>query len=133
MAKIELKNVAHSYTPSVEEPEYALKKCNLIWKDGGRYAVLGPSGCGKTTMLNIMSGLVKPSEGSLNFDGLDVTNISTSERNIAQVFQFPVIYNTMTVAQNLGFPLLCRNYSKDEISKKVDQAVSYTHLRAHET
>ena len=68
MAKIELKNVAHSYTPSVEEPEYALKKCNLIWKDGGRYAVLGPSGCGKTTMLNIMSGLVKPSEGSLNFD-----------------------------------------------------------------
>ena len=121
MAKIELKNVAHSYSPAVEEPEYALKKCNLIWKDGGRYAVLGPSGCGKTTMLNIMSGLVKPSEGSINFDGFDVTNISTSERNIAQVFQFPVIYNTMTVAQNLGFPLLCRNYSKDEISKKVDQ------------
>ena len=56
-------------------------------------------------MLNIMSGLVKPSEGSINFDGIDVTNISTSERNIAQVFQFPVIYNTMTVAQNLGFPL----------------------------
>ena len=44
MAKIELKNVAHSYSPAVEEPEYALKKCNLIWNDGGRYAVLGPSG-----------------------------------------------------------------------------------------
>ena len=56
MAKIELKNVAHSYSPDVENPEYALKKCNLSWKDGGRYAVLGPSGCGKTTMLNIMSG-----------------------------------------------------------------------------
>ena len=75
MAKIELKNVAHSYSPAVEEPEYALKKCNLIWNDGGRYAVLGPSGCGKTTMLNIMSGLVKPSEGYINFDGIDVTNI----------------------------------------------------------
>ena len=51
MAKIELKNVAHSYAPDVENPEYALKKCNLSWKDGGRYAVLGPSGCGKSTLL----------------------------------------------------------------------------------
>ena len=121
MAKIELKNVAHSYSPDVENPEYALKKCNLSWKDGGRYAVLGPSGCGKTTMLNIMSGLVTPSEGTIKFDGIDITNMSTAERNIAQVFQFPVIYNTMTVAQNLGFPLLCRNYPKEVITKKVDQ------------
>ena len=121
MAKIELKNVAHSYSPDVENPEYALKKCNLSWKDGGRYAVLGPSGCGKTTMLNIMSGLVTPSEGTIKFDGVDITNMSTAERNIAQVFQFPVIYNTMTVAQNLGFPLLCRNYPKEVIIEKVDQ------------
>ena len=121
MAKIELKNVAHSYSPDVEKPEYALKKCNLNWKDGGRYAVLGPSGCGKTTMLNIMSGLVTPSEGTIKFDGVDITSMSTAKRNIAQVFQFPVIYNTMTVAQNLGFPLLCRNYPKEVITKKVDQ------------
>ena len=121
MAKIELKNVAHSYSSDVENPEYALKKCNLSWKDGGRYAVLGPSGCGKTTMLNIMSGLVTPSEGAIKFDGVDITNMSTAERNIAQVFQFPVIYNTMTVAKNLGFPLLCRNYPKEVITKKVDQ------------
>ena len=121
MAKIELENVAHSYSPDVEKPEYALKKCNLNWKDGGRYAVLGPSGCGKTTMLNIMSGLVTPSEGTIRFDGVDITSMSTAKRNIAQVFQFPVIYNTMTVAQNLGFPLLCRNYPKEVITKKVDQ------------
>ena len=106
MAKIELKNVAHSYSPDVEKPEYALKKCNLNWKDGGRYAVLGPSGCGKTTMLNIMSGLVTPSEGTIKFDGVDITSMSTAKRNIAQVFQFPVIYNTMTVAQNLGLSLI---------------------------
>ena len=80
----ELRNVAHSYSPDVENPEYALKKCNLSWKDGGRYAVLGPSGCGKTTMLNIMSGLVTPSEGTIKFDGVDITNMSTAERNIAQ-------------------------------------------------
>ena len=58
MAKIELKNVAHSYSPDVENPEYALKKCNLSWKDGGRYAVLGPSGCGKTTTSNFLLQLL---------------------------------------------------------------------------
>ena len=55
MAKIELKNVAHSYSPAVKEQEYALKKCSLIWKDGGRYAVLGPSGCGKLKNLSNIS------------------------------------------------------------------------------
>tara|TARA_B100001059_G_scaffold169154_1_gene168976 strand:- start:258 stop:1331 length:1074 start_codon:yes stop_codon:yes gene_type:complete len=124
LAKIDLRNVAHSYSPDDENPEYALEKCNLSWQDGGRYAVLGPSGCGKTTMLNIMSGLVIPSEGKIKFDGVDITSMSTSARNIAQVFQFPVIYNTMTVAQNLGFPLLCRNYPKEAISTKVDQVAN---------
>ena len=52
--------------------------------------ISGQSGCGKSTMLNIMSGIVKPSEGRLLFDGVDVTDETTSDRNIAQVFQFPV-------------------------------------------
>ena len=69
------------------------------------YALLGPSGCGKTTLLNIISGLVIPSEGRLLFDDKDVTQLPTEQRNIAQVFQFPVIYDTMTVAENLAFPL----------------------------
>ena len=129
MARIDLVNVAHSYSPNVEKPEYALKKCDLSWQDGGRYAVLGPSGCGKTTMLNIMSGLVIPSEGTIKFDGDEITNIPTAKRNIAQVFQFPVIYNTMTVAQNLGFPLLCREYPKDQIGKKVGQVAETLGLK----
>jgi glycerol transport system ATP-binding protein len=59
-------------------------------------------------MLNIISGLVTPSHGTVRFDGGDVTQASPQQRNIAQVFQFPVIYDTMTVAQNLAFPLLNR-------------------------
>ena len=89
MAKIELQNIAHSYNSQSAEQNYALNPFNMTWEDGGRYAILGPSGCGKTTMLNIMSGIVQPSEGKLLFDGLDVTKLSTSERNIAQVFNFP--------------------------------------------
>ena len=52
---------------------------------------------------------------------MDVTEIKTEERNIAQVFQFPVIYNTMTVGQNLGFPLVCRDTPKEAIAKKVNE------------
>jgi len=119
MAKIDLENIAHSYAPDEPNPIYALRKFNLTWEDGGRYAILGPSGCGKTTMLNIMSGIVSPSEGRILFDGEDVTERTTATRNIAQVFQFPVIYSTMTVGKNLAFPLVCRNIQKDVINRKV--------------
>lgn len=131
MAEIQMSAIAHSYNPDASDATYALEKCQLTWQDGGRYAVLGPSGCGKTTMLNIMSGIVRPSEGQLLFDGQDVTNVRTERRNIAQVFQFPVIYNTMTVGQNLGFPLICRNTANDVVEKKVHEvaeALSLEHL-----
>ena len=97
----------------------------MTWENGNRYAILGPSGCGKTTMLNIVSGLVRPSGGKILFDDKDVTELKTESRNIAQVFQFPVIYNTMTVYENLAFPLKCRNFSKDKIEERV-QSVSQT-------
>ena len=91
MAEITLQDIAHSYNPEAADKTYALNRFDMKWVDGGRYAILGPSGCGKTTMLNIMSGIVRPSEGRLLFDGVDVTEHTTAERNIAQVFQFPVI------------------------------------------
>ncbi len=121
MARIDLNNIAHSYAPDESNPTYALRKFSLAWEDGGRYAILGPSGCGKTTMLNIMSGIVNPSEGRILFDGEDVTKRTTATRNIAQVFQFPVIYTTMTVAENLAFPLICRGIQKDVINRKVKE------------
>ena len=119
MAKIELSNISHTYNPNDINPSYALNPFSMTWENGKRYAILGPSGCGKTTMLNIVSGLVKPSKGNILFDGNDMTNLITEERNIAQVFQFPVIYNTMTVYDNLAFPLKCRDFSKEKIEERV--------------
>ena len=119
MAKIELSNISHTYNPNDTNPTFALNPFSMTWENGKRYAILGPSGCGKTTMLNIVSGLVKPSKGNILFDDSDVTNLITEERNIAQVFQFPVIYNTMTVYDNLAFPLKCRNFSKEKIEERV--------------
>ena len=113
MAKITLDNLAHSYLPNpAGEDDFALKELNHVWDDGAAYALLGSSGCGKSTLLNIISGLLQPSQGRVLFDGQDVTHAPTAERNIAQVFQFPVVYDTMTVRDNLAFPL--RNRGRDE-------------------
>ena len=128
MAKIVLDNIAHSYDSNASNPVFALKQMSLSWADGGRYALLGPSGCGKTTMLNIMSGLVTPSHGKVFFDQSEVTRMITEERNIAQVFQFPVIYGTMTVYENLAFPLKCRQFPEDQIDKKVKEVSEILNL-----
>jgi glycerol transport system ATP-binding protein len=120
MANITLKDIAHSYTGLSDNPDdYALKKLNLTWRDGGAYALLGPSGCGKTTLLNIISGLLIPTKGQVQFDNDDVTRLPTEQRNIAQIFQFPVVYDTMTVFQNLAFPLKNKGRSKEEIEPRV--------------
>jgi glycerol transport system ATP-binding protein len=119
MALIEL-DLAHAYKPNPQRDEdYALLPLKMSFSDGGAYALLGPSGCGKTTLLNIVSGLVKPSHGSVKFDGVDVTARTPQQRNIAQVFQFPVIYDTMTVAENLAFPLRNRGVAADKIKQRV--------------
>ena len=121
MARIEL-DLAHAYRPNPQtDADYALLPLKMTFEDGGAYALLGPSGCGKTTMLNIMSGLLVPSQGSVRFDGKDVTADTPQQRNIAQVFQFPVIYDTMTVAENLGFPLRNRKVAPDQIKKRVGE------------
>ena len=121
MARIEL-DLAHSYKPHPQQDnDYALLPLSMVFEDGGAYALLGPSGCGKTTMLNIMSGLLVPSQGKVLFDGKDVTRASPQERNIAQVFQFPVIYDTMTVADNLAFPLRNRKVPEQRIRERVGQ------------
>jgi glycerol transport system ATP-binding protein len=120
MAKITLQNLRHSYYPEPKsDDDFALKRLSLDWQDGGAYALLGPSGCGKTTLLNLISGLLTPTEGRILFDDQDVSHLSPEKRNIAQVFQFPVIYDTMTVYDNLAFPLRNRGVPEADVDKRV--------------
>jgi glycerol transport system ATP-binding protein len=122
MAKITLDNLAHSYLPNpTSEDEFALKELNHDWVDGEAYALLGASGCGKSTLLNIISGLLHPSQGRILFNDRDVTNDPTTKRNIAQVFQFPVVYDTMTVRDNLAFPLRNRGADAAYVAQRVQQ------------
>jgi glycerol transport system ATP-binding protein len=130
MAQITL-DLAHAYRPNPQRDEdYALLPLKMTFEDGGAYALLGPSGCGKTTLLNIISGLVTPSQGGLSYDGKDVTRLTPQQRNIAQVFQFPVIYDTMTVAQNLAFPLRNRGVDAARIKERVGRIAEMLDMSA---
>ncbi len=125
MAKLEFKDISHSYEYSFgtvkdrNKAKWVINDLNVTWEDGTANALLGPSGGGKTTMLNIISGLLRPTEGQVLIDGRDVTDLSPQQRKIAQVFQFPVAYDTMDVYNNLAFPLRNSGYGQAKIDKKV--------------
>ena len=85
--------------------------------DGSLVGLLGPSGCGKSTMLNMICGLLKPTDGKIYFDTDDVTNLPPEKRGVGFVFQNYALYPHLTVKQNIIFPL--ENLKgKDKMSKK---------------
>ncbi len=113
MAEIRVEAVHHRYgTTDV------LRGLTLEIGNGEAHALLGASGAGKTTLLKILSGLLAPTAGSVSFDGADVTRLTPRERNIAQVFQFPVLYESLSVADNLGFPLRNRGLSRAQAARR---------------
>jgi glycerol transport system ATP-binding protein len=121
MSKISFRNIGHTYKKGADEADWALKPIDMQWENGRSYALVGPSGCGKTTILNIISGIVTPSQGQIFFDENDVTKLPVSKRNVAQVFQFPTIYKSMTVFENLAFPLVCRKWEGEKIKSRVGE------------
>lgn len=121
MATIELRDLNHSYSLQEGDSAFSITDLNVIWEDGTANALLGPSGCGKTTILNIISGLLQPVSGSVVFDGKEVNQQSTRERQIAQVFQFAVVYDTMKVFDNLAFPLRNNRQPENDIKQRVEE------------
>ena len=129
MARIRLSNLRHTYQVHPRnDADWALKRLDLEWEAGSANALLGPSGCGKTTLLNIISGLLRPTEGTVRFGERDVTALPPDERNIAQVFQFPVVYDTMTVYDNLAFPLRNRGIPQATVDARVRQVAAMLDL-----
>lgn len=131
MAKIDVTNLSHSYAPhSQAAANFALRNLCASWHDGGAYALLGPSGCGKSTLLNVVSGLIVQTAGEIRFNGIDVTGLSAERRHIAKVFQFPVLYETMSVYDNLAFPLRNQSVAAREVDKCVRDTASLIGLNA---
>jgi glycerol transport system ATP-binding protein len=128
MAEIEVRNIRHVYDEGTEDETVAIDHVDLNLDDGSANALLGPSGCGKTTLLQIISGLLTPTEGTVLIDGENVTEQSPAERDIAQVFQFPVIYDSMDVYDNLAFPLRNGGVPEAEIEDRIDKIAELLEL-----
>ena len=102
MSAIRLENLSFRYPGSSAD---TLVDVNLEVGRGEAHALLGGSGAGKTTLLNLLSGLLAAEPGAIFFDDADVGSVPPWQRRVSQVFQFPVLYEGMTVRENLSFPV----------------------------
>ncbi len=112
----------------------AVDNFNFEIPDGKLVGLLGPSGCGKSTTLNLISGLLQPTDGKIFFGDEDVTYVPAEKRGIGLVFQNYALYPHLTVKQNILFPLQNlkgkEKLSKDEMEKRMAEAASLVQLDA---
>lgn len=106
--KIVLKNITKSFpSRNKKSPDkvIAVNNFSVEIPDGKMIGLLGPSGCGKSTTLNLICGLLKPTEGKIFFGEKDVTNLPPEKRGVGLVFQNYALYPHLTVFDNIIFPL----------------------------
>ncbi|QDL52830.1 ABC transporter ATP-binding protein [Rhodoferax aquaticus] len=106
----------------------AVKDFSISVEKGEFITFLGPSGCGKTTILRMLAGFEAPSEGSIVFDGKDVTHLRTNQRNVGMVFQSYALFPNMTVAENIGFGLKVANMPQAQIDARVKEMLALIKL-----
>src|SRR6185295_15573778 len=106
----------------------AVDRAELEVRAGELYFLLGPSGCGKTTLLNLIAGLLEPSEGRILFDGRDVTRLPTHERNAVMCFQSYALWPHLSVAENVRFGLDVRRLDARQREARVQQALDLVRM-----
>lgn len=105
MTRVSLHDLTVTY-PGAAQP--ALDRLSLDIRSGDLVALLGPSGCGKTTAMKLVAGLLTPTSGDVRFDGQSILAAPPEARGAAMVFQQPLLFPHLTVAQNVGFGLRMR-------------------------
>ncbi|NDJ60481.1 MAG: ABC transporter ATP-binding protein [Chloroflexi bacterium] len=110
----------------------AVDNLNLEIRSGELVAFLGPSGCGKTTTLRMITGLLLPTAGDIQFDGKSVVTVPTEKRGAVMVFQKHLLFPTMNVAKNVGFGLRMAGISKQEIDRRVSEMLELVRLPGFE-
>ena len=105
-----------------------IKGLDLDVNSGEFLVLLGPSGCGKSTLLHTIAGLNPVSSGRIHIGEQDMTNAEPSQRGVGMVFQSYALYPTMTVKENLAFPLKMAKTPKAELEKRVAAAADMLQL-----
>lgn len=116
MAKLTLKHISKRYGNGT----VAVKDFSLDIEDGEFVVLVGPSGCGKTTALRMIAGLETADSGDILLDETSICDTPSQHRHIAMVFQNYALYPTMTVFENIAFPLKMRKLNKDKIRDRVE-------------
>lgn len=126
MARVILKDLTKQFGENT-----VVNQLNLTVENGTLVSILGPSGCGKTTTLRMIAGFEKADGGDIFFDEQSITGVSVHKRNIGMVFQSYALFPHMTVFQNIAYGLEQRGLKKDEIEKKVMQAMQMVHMEEY--
>ena len=109
----------------------AVDDITTVFPEGTVTCLLGPSGCGKTTLMRMIAGLEMPSDGSITFGEREVTHLPAAKRDVAMVFQYPVMYRTLSVIENIELPLRRdRALPAAEIRRRADEVLEVLHLSA---
>ena len=114
MSSIQITNVTKKFDDFT-----AVDHLSLDIKEGEFVALLGPSGCGKTTTMNMIAGLESVTEGSILFDGQDLSRTRIQDRNIGFVFQNYAIFTHLSVYKNLSYGLEVKKFAKSDIDTRV--------------
>lgn len=120
---IEIKNLSKSY-----DGQLVLRDINLQIKPGEFLTLLGPSGCGKTTLLRLIAGFTTVDEGQILLSEKEITHTKPQLRDVHTVFQSYALFPHLTVFDNVAFALRCKNFPKDEILERVDEALKFVKL-----
>jgi ABC-type Fe3+/spermidine/putrescine transport system ATPase subunit len=111
----------------------AVDRVSVQITEGEIFSLLGPSGCGKSTLLRLVAGLESLDQGSISIAGQLVNNLPPYKRDCSTVFQNHALFPHMSVADNIGFGLVERKMSKNEIKKKVADKVELVNLAGLES
>ncbi|MCC7208277.1 MAG: ABC transporter ATP-binding protein, partial [Anaerolineae bacterium] len=120
MASVRLKNLRKSYDRG---RSWAVNNVTLDIADGEFMALLGPSGCGKSSTMRMIVGLEELTSGEIYFDDRLMNRVQPQDRNVAMVFETYALYPTLTVFENLAFPLRSAGMKGEEVNKRVRDIV----------
>ena len=123
MSTIELTNLTKRFGPLT-----AVNAIDLDVGAGEVVCLLGPSGCGKTTTLRMIAGLESATDGEVRIGGQRVNELSPRARNVSMVFQFYALYPTLSVADNLAYPLHAERLPPPAIAARVRRVREILHL-----